>query len=135
MKKIVLDTNVLLISISSRSKAHWLFQRLRKDDFTLCVTTDILAEYAEVIERHMGAETAEATLRLLENLPNLLLITTYYRFRLLPDPDDDKFADCAVAANADFIVSHDRDFDLLKKVDFPKILVIDTRQLEALLAG
>ena len=67
----------------------------------------------------------------LENLPNLQLVTTYYRFQLLRDEDDNKFADCAIAANADGIISHDRDFRVLTNIDFPKILVLDTTQFLA----
>ncbi len=38
--------------------------------------------------------------------------------------DDNKFVDCAVAANASFIVSHDKDFNILKEIDFPKAIII-----------
>ncbi|WP_395052712.1 putative toxin-antitoxin system toxin component, PIN family [Flavobacterium sp.] len=126
MKKIVLDTNVLLVSISSKSKLHWIFKNLLEGKFTLCVTTDILAEYAEIIELHMGILAGENALGVLENLPNVEFITNYYKFNLLKDEDDNKFVDCCISANADFIVTHDSDFNLLKNIDFPKVVVIDT---------
>lgn len=72
----------------------------------------------------MGHETADSIMAVLENLPNVQFINTYHRFRLLPDEDDNKFVDCFIAANADFIVSHDTDFNILKSIDFPKVLVI-----------
>jgi predicted nucleic acid-binding protein len=53
-------------------------------------------------------------------------VTTYFKFNLLKDEDDNKFVDCAVAANADYIVSHDKDFKPLKKISFPIVNVIDT---------
>jgi len=56
----------------------------------------------------MGKETSESTMGVIENLNNITLITKYYQFQLLKDEDDDKFVDCAIAANADFIVSHDQ---------------------------
>lgn len=130
MKKIVLDTNVLLVSISNRSRLHWVFQGLLNGHFTLCVTTDILAEYAEIIDQHMGILASESVLGVIENLPNVELITTYYKFHLLKDEDDNKFVDCAIAANAHFIVSHDKDFRLLKATEFPFIQVIDTNIFE-----
>ncbi len=130
MKKVVLDTNVLLVSISSRSKLHWVYKKLIEKEYTLCVTTDILAEYAEILEQHMGIETSESVLGTLENLSNVELITTYFRFKLLKDEDDDKFVDCAIASNASYIVSHDKDFNILKKIDFPKVKVIDTLTFE-----
>jgi len=97
-----------LVSISERSKLHWVFQKLLEKQYELCVSTDILSEYAEIIEQHMGKETSESTMGVIENLNNITLITKYYQFQLLKDEDDDKFVDCAIAANADFIVSHDQ---------------------------
>jgi putative PIN family toxin of toxin-antitoxin system len=123
---VVLDTNVLLVSISEKSKLHWVFEALLFQNYTLCITTDILTEYAEIIERHMGSEVSESIMGVLENLPNITLITAYYKFQLLNDEDDNKFVDCAIAANADFIVSHDSDFKILKNIAFPKVKVIDT---------
>jgi uncharacterized protein len=124
--KVVLDTNVFLVCISKRSKLHWVFDALLKGRYTLCVTTDILAEYAEIIESHMGLLAADNALGALENLPNIDFITTYFRFPFLNDPDDNKFVECAIAANARFIVSHDSDFKVLKTINFPKVEVIDT---------
>ena len=126
MKKVVLDTNVLLVSISSKSRLHWIFKSLIEGKFILCVTTDILSEYAEIIELKMGVLASENTLGVLENLPNIEFITNYYKFNLLKDDDDNKFVDCFISANADFIVTHDSDFNILKKIDFPKVSVINT---------
>ena len=133
MKKVVLDTNVLLVSISDRSRLHWIFQKLLSKQYILCITTDILAEYAEIIERHMGHKASEEALSLISNLRNVVFITTYYKFRLLKDEDDDKFVDCAIAANASFIVSHDSDFKILEQIDFPKVEVIDTYTFKTIL--
>lgn len=82
MKKIVLDTNVLLVSISSKSKLHWIFQNLLEGNYILCVTIEILAEYAEIIELHMGVLASENALGVLENLPNVEFITNYDKFNL-----------------------------------------------------
>jgi putative PIN family toxin of toxin-antitoxin system len=133
VERIVVDTNVLLVSISERSKLHWLFKGLLTQQFMLCVTTDILAEYAEIIEQHMGHHVSESVMGVFDNLPNIVLITSYYKFQLLNDEDDNKFVDCAVAANARFIVSHDKDFNKLRNIDFPKVLVIDTNQFKEIL--
>ncbi len=133
MERIVVDTNVLLVSISERSKLHWLFRGLLAQQYILCVTTDILAEYAEIIEQHMGHYVSESVMGIFENLPNVVQITSYYKFQLLNDEDDNKFVDCAVAANARFIVSHDKDFKKLSSIDFPKVLVIDTNQFKEIL--
>jgi putative PIN family toxin of toxin-antitoxin system len=131
--KVVLDTNVLLVSVSSKSRLHWIFTNLLQGSYILCVTTDILAEYAEIIEQQMGELAGESILGVLENLPNVELVTAYYKFGLLADPDDNKFVDCAIACNAHFIVTHDKDFNILKKIDFPKVIVVDSSQFHQIL--
>lgn len=124
MKKVVLDTNVLLVSISTKSKLHWIFKNLLEGNYILCITTEILAEYAEIIDQQMGSLASESALGLLENLPNVALITNYYKFKLLKDPDDNKFVDCAISSNADF--------SILKKIEFPKVTIINTLEFKAL---
>ena len=56
---------------------------------------------------------------------NVKKIVTHYRFQLIQtDLDDNKFVDCAIAANAKFIVTEDHHFDVLKDYSFPKVEVI-----------
>jgi uncharacterized protein len=49
------------------------------------------------------------------------------------DNDDNKFADCAFAANAHFIVTDDRHFNVLKTIGFPAFRVITLDQFKELL--
>lgn len=132
--KVVLDTNVFLVCLSERSKLHWIFQELLSKSYTICVTTEILSEYAEIIGEHMGQDASENAMATLENLSNVDYVTNYFRFRLIDkDPDDNKFSDCALSGNADYLVTHDQDFKILKQIDFPKIQVIDTDEFRGIL--
>jgi putative PIN family toxin of toxin-antitoxin system len=126
MPRCVIDTNVMLVCVSDRSPLHWIFRSFRAGAFEWCVTTEILAEYAEIVERHMGPTRSRDALDALLSQPNLIKIGPTYRFNLLNDPDDNKFVDCAIAANALCIVSHDRDFLPLREIEFPKVAVVDT---------
>ena len=129
--RIVLDTNVLLVSFSRKSKYRWIFDNFLDEKITLCVTTDILIEYEEIIGRYMGKKLASFVLQIIENAPNVEFITKYFKWNLIAaDPDDNKFVDCAIAANADYFVSHDRHFNILARIDFPKIPVITADQLK-----
>ncbi|MFN8352923.1 MAG: putative toxin-antitoxin system toxin component, PIN family [Spirosomataceae bacterium] len=131
--KIVLDTNVFWVSISRKSSTHWVFEKLLSGAFQLCVTTDILEEYEEIIGQRLGQDVASYVLEVIDSLPHLVYITRYYHWNLIiNDPDDDKFVDCAVAANADFIVTNDKHFDILKNVAFPKVLVINQEEFKEL---
>jgi putative PIN family toxin of toxin-antitoxin system len=129
--RILLDTNILLISISDRSAYHWIFQALINNKFELCVSNEILNEYEEIIEQHMGVLVSESVLGLLDNLSNVKFYTSYFKFNLITkDPDDNKFVDCAIASNADFIVTNDRDFKALEGISFPKVNVLSLVQFE-----
>lgn len=49
-----------------------------------------------------------------------------FQFHLIQrDEDDNKFVDCAIAANASFIVTEDRHYDILNSIRFPKVEIID----------
>lgn len=131
--KVVIDTNILLVSISRRSPFHWVFKSLVEGRYSLCVTTEILAEYAEIIERHTGAATAEAALKAILELPNVERIDVYFRWNLLKDYDDNKFSDCSIAAGADYLVTHDKGYNTLSELDFPSINVISAETFKSLL--
>jgi len=123
--RVVLDTNVLLTSFSSRSETHWIWTALAESKFTLCLTHDILLEYEEIITRNSSADLATAVTDALLDLPNVQLVTRYYCWNLITaDPDDNKFVDCAIAARAHFLVSEDRHFAALRNIEFPKVVVI-----------
>jgi predicted nucleic acid-binding protein len=49
------------------------------------------------------------------------------------DHDYDKFVDCAFAADAAYIVSEDKHFNILEKVMFPKIFVLKLREFMEIL--
>ncbi len=134
--KIVLDTNVLLVSIASKSKYRPIFDDFLNEKFDLCVTTDILIEYEEIIDQHMGKRFAEYLLQLLENAPNVNWITKYYKWNLIQaDEDDNKFVDCAIAGEADYLVSDDKHFKILHDIPFPKVGVINAEQFKELLGN
>ncbi|MBK7408375.1 MAG: putative toxin-antitoxin system toxin component, PIN family [Saprospirales bacterium] len=127
--RIVLDINVLLVSISPKSDYRWIFDNLVEEKFRLCVTTDILMEYEEIIGNHMGKEAATTVLQILENAPNVDFIQKYFKWNLIKaDPDDNKFVDCAIASNASYIVTHDSHFKELEKIDFPKVEILSAQE-------
>ena len=114
--RIVVDTNVLLPSLSPRSPMHWLFAEILAERLILCVTTDILSEYAEIFERKLGTKTAFAVMDLIMTMPNLLCINKFYFWQAIEkDPEDNKFVDCAVAANALYLITNDNHFNELKQ--------------------
>ncbi|MBO9616639.1 MAG: PIN domain-containing protein [Dyadobacter sp.] len=60
--KIVLDTNVLLVSLPTHSKYHPIFQALLRKRYDLFVTNEVLAEYEEQIGRRLSIGRTEIQL-------------------------------------------------------------------------
>ncbi len=80
------------------------------------------------MNRFFSNEMVGYMYEMMENSTNVELVTRYFSFELIKtDPDDNKFVDCAIASNADFIVTNDRHFSILNDTPFPKVktLAID----------
>lgn len=123
--RIILDTNILVRAVAVRSMTSFVFDALFNQNFQLCVSTEILLEYQEILTKMYDAETADLVISAILLLPNVHRIEVYYDMRLIAaDAYDDKFADCAFAANAHYIVTEDRHFNILQNTPFPKIEVI-----------
>jgi len=124
--RIVLDTNVLLVAISRKTVFHAIWERFLEGRIELCVTSDILSEYAEMLEQKFNEHVAFNIMKTFEDSPDIIFITKYYFWNLITiDPDDNKFVDCAVAAGADFIITNDKHFKVLKDIPFPKVEVLN----------
>ena len=124
--KVVLDTNCLVRILPKYSKYNYLWEKFLHGDFDLSYTTEILAEYEEVLSSFYSAKTAEFMAGVLLKSQNTIQITPYYKWKLITtDPDDNKFVDCALNAGADYIVTNDRHFNVLKSLEFPPIQVVD----------
>ncbi len=123
--KVVIDTNCMLVALSRKSKYNWLIQALIRKDFILCLSNEILNEYEEIIGRYFSPEVASPFYDLLMAANNVEKITISYKFNLIKnDPDDNKFVDCGLAGNVDFIITNDKDYNVLHEIDFPKINII-----------
>lgn len=130
---LVIDTNCLLVSIPKRSETRWLFDALREGQFQFAITTEILGEYEEVIGEFYSSNIATNIVELLTTARNGILVTPHYRWNLIPDQDDNKFIDCAISCQADYIITHDRHFNILADIPFPKVAVLKMAALKAIL--
>ena len=123
--KIVLDTNCLLACISSKSENFRVWKDFQVGRFTLCVSNEILEEYQEIIVRKASPAVAENVINAIVESEFVEFIDPQFHLGLIAaDHDDDKFVDCAFAANAAYIVSDDSHFDVLKEIPFPQLLVL-----------
>jgi len=64
-------------------------------------------------------------MKAIDKSPDVLQVHKYFFWNLITaDPDDNKFVDCAVAASADYLVTEDKHFKVLKNIPFPPVTVV-----------
>lgn len=131
--KTIIDTNVIVASLSSKSKYHWLIEFLIYQRIELYVTEEILLEYEEILKLKYSESAASNFLAALKELPNVFPTQVYYRWNLIRDPDDNKFVDCYIAAGAEYLITHDKHFAILASVPFPKVNVVRIEEFQVAL--
>lgn len=135
-KYVVLDTNCLLQSISRRSTYYKVWEDFILGKYTLCISNEVIEEYEEIIASHMSPVAAQIAVEAILRANNVLRVDARFRFNLIKaDTDDNKFVDCAIVANADYIVTEDAHFNILKSMSFPKVRIKRLHEFYEELAG
>ena len=134
--KIVLDTNCFISCIGKLSSYRHVFDAFLNQQYTLCVSTEILLEYEEKFDQFWGEEVTHNLLGTILTAENTSLYDIFYFFHLVQgDVDDNKFADTYLSSNADIIVSNDRQLLALNQNDFPPVRVITLEEFSKQLKG
>ena len=123
--RIVLDTNSLLQILGAKSRYHFLFGKFLANEYTLCVSTEILFEYEEILRRKASPKAAELFLKVIARSRNVLRKDPFFHLDLvMQDTDDNKFVDCAFVCQADFIVTDDGHFQDAADSPFPRFRIM-----------
>jgi len=123
--RIVLGTNCLLQILGAKSQYNILFEKFLEGSYSLCVSTDILLEYEEILRSKASPSAAELFLKMLSRSRNVERKDPYFRLGLITrDYDDNKFVDCAFVCQADLIVTNDSHFQEVALSPFPSFRVI-----------
>jgi putative PIN family toxin of toxin-antitoxin system len=128
LTKVVLDTNVV---VSAHLKAGGLeafvLDLALASKLQLYVSPDVLAEYEEVLRRprfRIESKKITQSLRLIKKRAKNVKPTL--TLSVSPDTDDNRFLECAEAANADYLVTgNTRHFP----AKYRDTLVVNARQL------
>ncbi|MEY5009866.1 MAG: hypothetical protein RLZZ253_1005 [Verrucomicrobiota bacterium] len=111
---VCVDTNVMLSAIARQSPFAPLFKAILTGQIHLAVSVPILLEYEEIAAERGSAAFASKLmlwLSLVLQRQGSHLVNPAFQFQLIPsDADDNKFADCAVTANADYVITEDVHF-------------------------
>lgn len=112
---VVVDTNVMLSAFARKSPTARLFRALANGEVRLAVTASIILEYEEIAGERGGPAFASKVMHWLSLVSaawnSVEVVQPSFQFRIISsDPDDNKFVDCAITADADFVITNDRDF-------------------------
>src|ERR1700761_8238485 len=113
--KIVLDSNILLVAIGKRSRYKPIWTAFIEGKYELIISDEIVYEYEEILQARSVPGVAELLMDIFIESPNVLYQQIYYSWNMIKqDPDDNKFFDIAIAGNADYLVTNDAHFNVVK---------------------
>lgn len=127
MKRVVLDTNVLVSSVLGGALETIMVKWL-SGKFTLIASDGIINEYLDVLNRsklHLKRETIERITAYIVRHAEYVVPQEDIHF-IESDPKDDKFLEAAIAGKAHIIVSGDK--HLLDIEEFQGIEIITARE-------
>ncbi|MCP4345169.1 MAG: putative toxin-antitoxin system toxin component, PIN family [Desulfobacterales bacterium] len=123
--RLVVDTNIFFSGFNPRSYYYPIIEGIYSKKYRLLVSTSVLLEYEEILQRVFSEELLEQFWLFVLTSENVLFVNPTFSFRLpSADEDDQKFVDCAVCGNADFLITNDKHYNMLKDIEFPKVEVI-----------
>ena len=118
-----LDTNTVVQALAQHHPFHPILDAWVAGHLTWAVSTPILLEYEEVLIRLSGPARWRKLARLMDlaelTAGNVLRVTPSFRFHVVTaDPDDNIFTDCAITADADYLVTEDVHFAPLAEAGY-----------------
>jgi len=124
--KVVVDTNVFVSAVLLKGPSSRVLEKWKEGKFILLFSPDIFDEYFEVLARPKFNQEERDIRELAELLTEKgLAMEPRARLKIVEkDPTDNKFLECAVAGDADFIISGDRHLLNLQEYEGIRILKI-----------
>lgn len=138
--RLVLDTNAVASGLLWNGAPARLIDASMADEVELCTSRILLAELARILGRAKFAKAVSATGLSVDDLVMgyaelaTLITPTPIQPTILRDPDDDNVLACALAAEADLIVSGDKKH-LLAIKSYENIPIITAAEAVAALAA
>jgi putative PIN family toxin of toxin-antitoxin system len=124
--KVVIDTNVVVsAALKNKDPEAVLRAVVAHPDWEWVVSAEILVEYKTVLARAkfgLPPELLHQWITFLETVTVLVEVPVVPLYP--PDPTDAKFLACALAAQADWLVTGDRDFAQARKLVTTTILSV-----------
>lgn len=123
MIKIVLDTNIFVSSIFWQGNPHKIIEKAIQGEIQVYVSWEILEELKKILKRDFDEQdnSIEEQIRLIERYA--FIVEPNIRLDIVKDdPDDNKILECAIASEAEFIITGDK--HLLNILNYEGITIL-----------
>lgn len=127
MRKIILDTNVVVSALIQRSYPfHIVNEVFSNSKIQLCLSDELLFEYFKVLHREKFAKypdfVANAQTLLIDINNRAVKYHPTIRLNVINDIDDNKLLELAVTCKADFLITGNSNDFTLEKYEGTKIV-------------
>lgn len=124
MIKAVLDSNIFISGILFGGNPRKIIDLVIEGKIRLCISSDVLKEIKEVLERDKFGFSSDITRQIIIEIESLSeFITPVKKHSVVTrDSDDNAIIDCAIEADADYIITGDNDLLSLKEYKNIKII-------------
>ncbi|MFA5031758.1 MAG: putative toxin-antitoxin system toxin component, PIN family [bacterium] len=125
--KVVIDTNVILSAFGWNGKPLKILTLLETNKIQNFISSPIIEE----LERVIAYKKLNFSYRMQAGIIEFIsfyskLVVPEVTFNLVKiDPQDNKFVECAIKGNVDYIVSGDKHLLMLKKIKKIKVFSVD----------
>lgn len=130
--KVLIDTNVLISAIlKDKEPEIVILFIISQPDIEWIVSSQILEEYKEVLSREkfsLPQDIKNSWFTLLDKLT--IVVNADIKADFPRDQKDAKFLSCAVASNADYFITGDKDFNQAQR--FINTIIISVSQFKRL---
>ena len=121
--RIIIDTNILIsTAIADSNPEKVILFVAENDEFKWIVSNDILNEYKTVLARKkfkLSSQQLQRWFQVLDDLTVLMKVDVDIDFPR--DRKDEAFLCCAITADADYLITGDKDFSEAQKLIDTKI--------------
>ena len=124
--KVIIDTNILVSAAIRDREPETIIQFIVDNpEFEWIVSSEIMTEYKEVLQRRklkLTEEIQKEWIELLQSVTTVIEVDIEVDFPR--DRKDAKFLACALSASADFLITGDRDFEEVPQLENTTILSV-----------
>lgn len=109
MLRVILDTNVLISAILFGGKPRRILEKAIRGEIRLCLSEPMLEELKGVLQRSKFDYSPEMIQIILTELMSISdFVNPSETINIVAeDPEDNRILECAVAANADYVITGD----------------------------